>query len=99
MMMIKAGTPRSEILQTILLDPYDAIDIGSGTDILTISSAKNGGRKLARYVPGQSHLLWQSNDGLQDTPKPPQVTSLLPLDLDTIVAGYGKLCHFWQIFW
>ncbi|KAG5644671.1 hypothetical protein DXG03_007970 [Asterophora parasitica] len=85
---------KSQLQHTILIGEYDAVDISSSTQVLVTSLSENGARKLAAFeiAPlNASRVLWQarsSKHGSSHTSRP-EITSMLPLELDVIVQGYA----------
>jgi hypothetical protein len=85
---------RSEISRTISIGQYETADISPTSEILATTLASNGSRKIICYdttgPSGKLRTLWQAASRRPETNNQNDVTSLLPLELDLIIEGYGR---------
>ncbi|KAF9468708.1 hypothetical protein BDZ94DRAFT_1304460 [Collybia nuda] len=83
---------KSEISKTVSLGQCDAVDIGPMSKILATSLDSSGSRRIVCYdVAGPSEkprTLWQTSSK-RPVINANNVTSLLPLEIDVIIEGYG----------
>lgn len=81
-------------MRTISVGQYEAADISPTSEILTTALGSSGGRRVTCYdttgPSGKLRTLWQASSRRPEIDKS-DVTSLLPLELDLIIEGFGRL--------
>ena len=99
--MISSVFHRPQLTHTIALTHNEVAHVASSSEVLSTRVDKDGRRQLDSFqsVPEMaddsyktSRVIWRASARKASRELSPksQLTLLLPLDLDTVVLGYGK---------